>query len=73
MRREALEFLVIRPVHAGIGHEKDLVAARGIGEQVQIREQFFRAGHIEFSARQHEIHLRVHIPENDAAGNHGVG
>ncbi len=66
------EFWIVRHMQAGIGNQKDLIAPRRIGQQVQIRQQFFRAGHIQFSARQHEIRLRVHIPENDASGNHGV-
>jgi hypothetical protein len=48
-------------------NKKDMALAGGIRKLSDVQKQLFGAGHIERSAWQHEIGLRVDFPENQIA------
>ena len=71
MRRETLEFDIVRRVHTGVGNQEHAVTPGRFGEAVEIGQQMFGAGHVQFAAGQHEVCLRIDVPENDVSSYHG--
>jgi hypothetical protein len=67
MRGEYGELGIILGVIAAMRDQKNAVLPGGIGEPTNVGQQFFGPGHIQLAARQHEIGLDVHFPENEIA------
>src|SRR5579862_1097110 len=70
MRRKGGELRIVWNVKTAVRDQKNLVLAGGIGKTANVWQQFFGAGHIKLPARQHEIGLNVHFPENKIARYH---
>src|ERR1700676_5548002 len=67
MRRKCLELRIILRVVTTMGNKKDMALAGGIRKPSDVRKQSLGAGHVELSAGQHEISLRVNFPEDQIA------
>lgn len=72
MRGELLEFRVVRGVGVSGRDEENFIAAGGIGELADVRDEFFGSGDIELAAREHEVALDVYFPEDEIARAHSL-
>jgi len=64
MRWPVLELFVLERVRINVGNQKDPPFPRRIHQASEVRNNFLRARHIELSARQQEVRLCVHVPED---------
>jgi hypothetical protein len=48
----------------GRGNHWNIVSACPACELAEMANDFLRPGNVQFPAREHEVHLRIDIPEN---------
>ena len=60
------EFGIGLEVGVGRGDDRDAMLGGEGGETLEVRDDCFGAGHIEFAGRVHEVELRVDVPEEEA-------
>src|SRR5271156_619994 len=70
VRGELLEFGVVRSVGVSGRDEENFIAAGGIGELADVRNEFFGSGDIKLAVREHEVALDVYFPEDEIARAH---
>ena len=70
MGRKCFELGIVFRMVATMRDQKNAALAGGVCKPANIREQSFGAGYVEFATGQHEVRLRVDLPENDIARCH---
>ena len=50
-------------VVVGAGHDADATGVGVVGEALQVGDERFRLRHVQLAVGVHEVHLRVHVPE----------
>ncbi len=59
-------------MRASVTNDKDAPLPGRIRQALQIRNEFPRAGNVQLPAGEHEIRLRIHVPENHRPRNHAA-
>ena len=70
MRRPFAQLSVIGIVRIGRGDKQDAPLPRRLHQPAEIRDDLFRSGHVELTARQHEVCLGIDFPEDRLSGDH---